>query len=80
MFNEVDAIVVATPPWQHTPVTVDAAKGNTCLCEKPFSANLEDADAMISSADNSGIVLMVGQVLRFYPVHVLGKKMVDDGV
>lgn len=81
MFNEVDAIVVATPPWQHTPVTIDAAKKKIhVFCEKPFSANLEDADAMISSADDTGIVLMVGQVLRFYPVHVLGKKMVDDGV
>lgn len=81
MFNEVDAIVVATPPWQHTPVTVDAAKRKIhVFCEKPFSANLEDADAMISAADATGIVLMVGQVLRFYPVHVLGKRMVDDGV
>lgn len=81
MFDLVDAIIVATPPWQHTQVTVDAAKrGIHVFCEKPLSATLEDADAMIYEADESKIVLMVGQVLRFYPVHELGKKMVDDGL
>jgi len=81
MLDEVDAITIATPPWQHTQVAVDAAKrGIHVFCEKPLSANLEDADAMIAAADASGVVLMVGQVLRFYPVHELGKKMVDDGL
>lgn len=81
MFNEVDAITVATPPWQHTPVTVDAAqRGIHVFCEKPLSATLDDADAMISATDKAGVLLMVGQVLRFYPLHELGKKMVDDGV
>jgi len=81
MFNEVDAVVVATPPWQHTEVTVDAAKrGIHVFCEKPLSANLEDADAMIAAADATNVVFMVGQVLRFYPLHELGKKMVDDGL
>lgn len=81
MLDEVSAIVVATPPWQHTEVTISAAKrGIHVFCEKPFSATLKDADAMIASADASGIVLMVGQVLRFYPEHELGKKMVDDGL
>ncbi len=81
MFNEVDAITVATPPWQHTPVTIDAAqRGIHVFCEKPLSATLDDADAMISATDKAGVLLMVGQVLRFYPLHELGKKMVDDGV
>ena len=34
---------------------------------------------MIDAADKAGTHLMVGQVLRFYPVHVLGKQLVDDG-
>ena len=34
---------------------------------------------MIAAADKAGTHLMVGQVLRFYPVHVLGKQLVDDG-
>jgi predicted dehydrogenase len=81
MFDEVDAIIVATPPWQHAEVTVDAAKnGIHVFCEKPLSATLDDADAMLAAADDAGVVFMVGHVLRFYPLHELGRKMVDDGL
>ena len=81
MFDSVDAIVVATPPWQHTEVTVDAAKnGIHVFCEKPLSATLEDANAMIAATDEADVAFMVGHVLRFYPLHELGRKMIDDGL
>jgi len=81
MFAEVDAITVATPPWYHAAVTVDAAKsGVHTFCEKPIAATLDDADAMISATDEAGVFLMIGHVLRFYPLHELGMKMVEDGM
>jgi len=77
----VDAIVVATPPWFHAEVTVDAAKkGIHVFCEKPISASLEDASAMIAATDKADVGLMIGHVLRFYPLHELGRKMIDDGL
>ena len=76
----VDGVVVATPPVAHGEVVVAAAEaGVHAFCEKPLSLTLGDADAMIEAADKAGTHLMVGQVLRFYPVHVLGKQLVDDG-
>jgi len=76
----VDAVVVATPPVAHREVVAAAAQvGVHAFCEKPLSPTLADADAMIEAADKAGTHLMVGQVLRFYPVHVLGKQLVDDG-
>jgi UDP-N-acetylglucosamine 3-dehydrogenase len=76
----VDGIVVATPPMAHREVAVTAAEaGIHAFCEKPLSVDLADSDAMIEAADKAGTHLMVGQVLRFYPVHVLGKKLVDAG-
>ena len=81
MFDKVDAVIVATPPWQHTEVTIDAAKsGVHVFCEKPLSATLADADAMLAATDDAGVAFMVGHVLRFYPLHELGRKMVDDGL
>ncbi|MFC1714668.1 Gfo/Idh/MocA family protein [Candidatus Poribacteria bacterium] len=81
MLDKVDAITVATPPWQHTEVTIDAAKsGVHVFCEKPLSATLADANAMVAATDDAGVVLMVGHVLRFYPLHELGRKMIDDGL
>jgi UDP-N-acetylglucosamine 3-dehydrogenase len=81
MLGEVDAVIVATPPWYHAEVAVDAAKnGVHVFCEKPFAATLDDADAMIAAADAADVALMVGHVLRFYPLHELGRKMIDDGL
>jgi len=76
----VDGIVVATPPMAHREEVVAAAEaGVHAFCEKPLSLTLADADGMIEAADKAGTHLMVGQVLRFYPVHALGKKLVDAG-
>lgn len=76
----VDGVVVATPPPAHREVVVAAAAaGIHAFCEKPLSFTLADADAMIEAADQAGTHVMVGQVLRFYPVHALGKKLVDEG-
>lgn len=76
----VDGVVVATPPVAHREVVVAAAEaGVHAFCEKPLSLTLADADGMIEAADKAGTHLMVGQVLRFYPVHALGKKLVDEG-
>ena len=76
----VDGVVIATPPVAHREVAVAAAAaGVHVFCEKPLSLTLADADAMIEAADKGGTHLMVGQVLRFYPVHQLGKQLVDGG-
>ena len=76
----VDGVIVATPPMMHREVVVAAAEaGVHAFSEKPLSLTLTDADIMIDAANRAGTHLMVGQVLRFYPVHRLGKQLVDDG-
>jgi len=80
LFKEVDGVIVVTPPLVHREVVVAAAEaGVNVFCEKPLSTILEDSDAMIEAHDKAGTVFMVGQVLRFYPLHELGKKIVDNG-
>lgn len=80
MFKEVDGVIVATPPTVHKEVVVAAAQaGVHVFCEKPLSITLSDADEMIAAHDKAGTVFMVGQVLRFYPLHELGRKIIDDG-
>jgi predicted dehydrogenase len=77
----VDAVIVATPPDFHRPaVEAAAAAGKHLFCEKPLSTNLADADAMIAACDRAGVVFQHGFVLRFYPVHELARKLVDEGV
>jgi len=37
------------------------------LTEKPMALTVEDCDAMIAACAQAGVLLMVGQALRFYP-------------
>jgi predicted dehydrogenase len=75
-----DAVIVATPESQHLDAVIDAAQ-NGChiLVEKPFATTLDDADAMIKECEDNGVVLMVGQILRFEVNYAMIQAAVADG-
>lgn len=65
---EVEAVVIASPPFQHRPLTeLAASRGKHIFVEKPMAAKPEDCDPMMEAAAKAGVTLMVGQVLRYYP-------------
>lgn len=65
---EVGAVIVASPPFLHRPLTEAAlAAGRHVFVEKPMAVTLADCDAMLRAAAAAGRALMVGQVLRYYP-------------
>jgi predicted dehydrogenase len=68
---EVEAIDLCLP----TPLHRDAAEralraGKHVFLEKPIALTAEDADAIVRAADQSGQILMIGLVLRFWPEYV----------
>lgn len=76
----VDAIWICTPPFVHHEDAIEAAERHVhVFCEKPIALTLENADKMISSARRNGVNLMVGQVLRYYPVFKRFKKAYETG-
>ncbi|HET9015628.1 MAG TPA: Gfo/Idh/MocA family oxidoreductase [Thermomicrobiaceae bacterium] len=77
---EVDALVVATPPALHAPITLDAvAAGKHVFVEKPLAASLDEARAMRDAARAAGVVHMVNFQLRFAAVFARAKVLVDEG-
>lgn len=57
----VEAVIVAAPQSTHREIAEAAfACGKPVFCEKPMGASLEDARAMVSAAEASGCVNMVG--------------------
>ena len=75
-----DAVLVVTPNFVHSPITVDAAKaGVHVFCEKPMALTTEDCDAMIDAADNAGVFLMIGYVRRFQNAYREMKRLIDEG-
>jgi len=78
--TDLDAVVVATPDEIHTQPCVAAAHaGKHILVEKPIATTIDDANAIISAADNANVKLMVGFSLRFNLHYMQAKKMVADG-
>ncbi|MBD3185122.1 hypothetical protein GF312_22770 [Candidatus Poribacteria bacterium] len=77
----VEAVHVCTPHSFHGKHVVAALKaGKHVLVEKPMALTLEECDQMIAASEESGKILMVGQVMRHYPVNLTIKKMIADDV
>jgi predicted dehydrogenase len=62
----VDAVAIATPPFTHAPITLDAiAAGKHVLCEKPFARDVAEAQLMCEAADAAGVVHLLGTEFRW---------------
>ena len=78
--ERVDAVSVLLPHHLHRDVAVAAAEaGKSILCEKPMATSLSEVDDMIAAADDAGVVLMVGQILRFRPANIKARELIRDG-
>ncbi len=67
--DDVDLIVVCTPPGLHAPVVIDAlAAGKHVVCEKPLAHTLAAADAIIDAARAAPGRLSVVYQFRYLPV------------
>ena len=75
-----DAVIVAVPTFLHAECVVEAAKaGCDIMCEKPVALDAASAERMLEAAERQGVILMVGQVLRFWPHYRRIKELVDAG-
>jgi predicted dehydrogenase len=69
--DALDAIDICLPTDLHAEVAVAALEsGKHVLCEKPMALTLADCERMIAASEKSGRVLMIAQVLRFWPEYV----------
>lgn len=78
----VDAVDICLPTHLHAPAAIDAlAAGKHVLVEKPMALDAGSARGMIAEAERSKRVLMVAQVLRFFPVYqVLQDALQREGM
>lgn len=78
--DEVDAVSICAPVWTHREMAVAAAeRGKHILCEKPMARSVEEAEAMVKSAEQNGVNLMVGFMKRFNPGFRKIKEIMDSG-
>lgn len=78
--RDLDAVCVTTPNYLHCEMATAACRaGKHVLVEKPMALSLHEADEMIGAADKAGVVLMVQQSQRFFPVHEVAKQILEAG-
>lgn len=64
--DDIDAIVVATPPESHFDVTAAAiAAGKHALVEKPMATTTADAAELVRMADSAGVTLAAGHTFVY---------------
>jgi len=75
-----DAAFVCTPSAYHVAnALLLLDRGINCFIEKPLSHDIDGLDELIEKASDKRKVVLVGYTLRFSPILIKIKKMMDEG-
>lgn len=75
-----DLVFICIPTYLHAPLAIQAMRaGCHVFCEKPMALSEALCEEMCVAAEESDKVLMIGQVLRFWPEYVYLKNLIDSG-
>jgi len=70
-----DAVLIASPDFMHSPMTVDAlSAGKHVYCEKLMSNTVEGARSMVKASQDSGNLLQIGHQRRSNPRYLHAKE------
>jgi predicted dehydrogenase len=77
---DVDAIYNPLPNGLHAEWTIAALEaGKHVLCEKPFTANATEAEAVAAKAASTGLVVMEAFHYRYHPLARRMREIVESG-
>ena len=76
-----DAVILCTPPNTHRPLAEAALSGGShVLCEKPLAVTVDDAEAMVRTAESAGRVLMMASKFRYVQDIIRAKGIIQSGI
>lgn len=76
----IQAVSVCAANHAHAEISIAALKaGKHVLCEKPMAVTLEECEAMVAAAKESGKYLMIGQNQRLAKAHSKAKELIEQG-
>lgn len=77
---QIDLVDICLPPQLHPEVAIAALKaGKHVLVEKPIALETSAALKMVEAGKKSGKLLLIGQVLPFFPEYAFALKAVQSG-
>lgn len=75
LYNNVDAVIIATPTFTHYNLAMEAMrKGKHILCEKPMSFQLTEAKEMLDMSKKRNLICMIGFNYRFFGITEILKR------
>jgi dTDP-4-amino-4,6-dideoxygalactose transaminase/predicted dehydrogenase len=78
--REIDAIVIATPHWQHAQLAIAGFRaGLHVVCEKPLAVTVAEADEILENAAHGKGLFAVVHQTRFEPAYQYAKRLLDSG-
>ena len=76
----IDAVSITTHINDHRDIAIDALRsGKNVLLEKPMAPTVADCDQIISAANESSGLFMVGHICRFDSRVLLAKQAIEGG-
>ena len=77
----IDAVSICAANYAHAELTIKALQaGKHVLCEKPMATTIEDCEAMLAAAKESGKYLMIAHNQRLTKAHLEAKRLLDEGL
>jgi predicted dehydrogenase len=74
----IDALDLCLPTLSHAPLTIAALQaGKHVICEKPMALDAASCVPMLRASEGSRGVLMIAQVLRFWPAYQFLREVVE---
>ena len=78
--KEIDAVIIATPLYEHAHITIDALNtGKHVFCEKAMARTLEDVKSMADTYYDTGKVLQIGHQRLFDPRYLKALELIKAG-
>lgn len=78
--SDIEAVDLCVPSHLHASLAIQALEaGKHVLVEKPMGLNGDECQRMIDVAQQNNRVLMVAQVLRFWPEYVVLRQLKGSG-
>lgn len=80
-WDDVDAVVIATPDFSHARILVDAVRaGKDAYCEKPLANTIEEAREALQAVRETKRIVQIGTQRRSDGYHKAAAEVVRSGV
>ncbi len=79
--RDIDAVFITTPDYCHEEMAIAALQaGKAVYLEKPMAITIEGCDRVLNTAWETGSKLFLGHNMRYFPVVLKMKAIIDSGL